>query len=108
MPSPSDYAQPVHPPAKTPLWELLSLALPTVAQMASYTVMNFTDTVMLSRLGLLEPTAAANASLFGFALISVGFGTMWVVNTLVSQAFGREDRTACAQHEGRQLFWLRV
>ena len=98
MPTPSDYAQPIHPPAKPPLWELLALALPTVAQMASYTVMNFTDTVMLSRLGLLEPTAAANASLFGFALISVGFGTMWVVNTLVSQAFGREDRTACAQH----------
>ena len=59
---------------RRPIAELLILALPTVAQMASYTAMNFTDTWMLSRLGLVEPTASANASLFGFALISVGFG----------------------------------
>lgn len=81
-----------------PLGELLVLALPTVAQMASYTVMHFTDTWMLSRLGLVEPTASANASLFGFAITSIGFGTLWVVNTLVSQAFGRGDRAKCGQY----------
>ena len=81
-----------------PLGELLVLALPTVAQMASYTVMHFTDTWMLSRLGLIEPTAAANASLFGFAITSIGFGTLWVVNTLVSQSFGRGDRQRCGQY----------
>lgn len=81
-----------------PLGELLFLALPTVAQMASYTVMHFTDTWMLSRLGLVEPTAAANASLFGFAITSIGFGTLWVVNTLVSQSFGRGDRQRCGQY----------
>jgi MATE family multidrug resistance protein len=78
--------------------ELLVLALPTVAQMASYTVINFTDTLMLSRLGDVEATASGNASLFGFAIISLGFGTMWVVNTLVSQAFGRGDAKACGEH----------
>ena len=85
-------------PDRSPLAELLVLALPTVAQMASYTAMNFTDTWMLSKLGLVEPTASANASLFGFALISVGFGTMWVVNTLVSQSFGRGDARASGQY----------
>lgn len=83
---------------RRPLAELLVLALPTVAQMASYTVMNFTDTWMLSRLGLVEPTASANASLFGFAIISIGFGTLWVVNTLVSQAFGRGDARRCGEY----------
>ncbi len=81
-----------------PLGELLVLALPTVAQMASYTVMQFTDTWMLSKLGIVEPTAAANASLFGFAITSIGFGTLWVVNTLVSQSFGRGDRRRCGQY----------
>ena len=96
-PEPSDYALP-EPRARAPIVELLTLALPTVAQMASYTVMNFTDTWMLSKLGLVEPTASANASLFGFALVSVGFGTMWVVNTLVSQAFGRGDRESAGRY----------
>ena len=96
MPTPLDYAQPVR--TKPPILELLALALPTVAQMGSYTAMNFADTWMLSTLGLIEPTASANANLFGFALISVGFGAMWVVNTLVSQAFGRGDGRACGQH----------
>ena len=81
-----------------PLGELLVLALPTVAQMASYTVMHFTDTLMLSYLGLVEPTASANASLFGFAITSVGFGTLWVTNTLVSQSYGRGDRERCGQY----------
>lgn len=85
-------------PSPSPLRELLTLALPTIAQMASYTVINFTDTYMLSKVGEIEATASGNASLLGFALISIGFGTMWVVNTLVSQAFGRGDTRACGQH----------
>jgi MATE family multidrug resistance protein len=88
----------VPPVAKRPLVELLLLALPTVAQMASYNATQFVDTYMLSRLGEVEATASGNAGLLGFALISLGFGTMWVVNTLVSQAFGRGDHRACGQH----------
>jgi MATE family multidrug resistance protein len=81
----------------------LGLAGPTIAQMASYTVMQFIDTWLLSRYGAnrataLEPTAASNGGMFAFALISVGFGTLTVVNTLVSQSFGRGDRRACGQY----------
>lgn len=108
MPTASDYAQPPHlATTKPPIIELLALALPTVAQMASYTAMNFTDTWMLSKLGDVQATASGNASLFGFALISVGFGTMWVVNTLVSQAYGRGDARACGQHLWAGI-WLGV
>ncbi len=97
MSQPLDYATPAIR-ARRPLWELLVLALPTVAQMASYNATQFTDTYMLSKLGNVEATASGNAGLLGFALISLGFGTMWVVNTLVSQAFGRGDHRACGQH----------
>lgn len=85
------------PPAPRPLWELLSLAAPTVAQMASYTVMQFTDTYMLSRVGNLEATAAGQSGMLAFTIISLGFGVMLVVNTLVSQSAGRGDNRACGQ-----------
>ncbi len=74
--------------------ELLLLAAPTVAQMASYTIAQFTDTVMLARVGTVPATAAANAGLFAFSVISFGVGVLLVVNTLVSQAFGKGDLRA--------------
>ncbi len=88
---------------RTPLAEMLLLAGPTVAQMASYTLMQFIDTWMLSHFGSnkitgLEPTAASNSGMLSFALISIGFGTLMVVNTLVSQCFGRGDRRGCGQY----------
>lgn len=92
-PPPKRVAAPVRP-----LAELLTLAAPTVAQMLGYVLMQFTDTLMLSRLGGVEPTAVGNAGMFAFAIISLGFGTMWVVNTLVSQAFGRGDAPACGRY----------
>ena len=83
-----------------PIAELLGLAMPTVAQMASYTLMQFIDTLMLARVGrgVLEPTAASNAGVLAFAAISLGFGTLMVVNTLVSQSFGRKDFESCGRY----------
>ena len=77
---------------RSPLVELLLFAGPTVAQMASYTVMQFIDTWMLAHVGpgVNEPTAGSNAGMLAFSVISLGMGVMWVVNTLVSQSFGRK------------------
>ncbi|MEL7237797.1 MAG: MATE family efflux transporter, partial [Planctomycetota bacterium] len=90
-----------------PLWELLVLAGPTVAQMLSYTLMQFTDTVMLSRVGDLEALAAANAGGLAAALTGLGFGAMWLVNTLVSQSFGRGDYARCGRYLWQGV-WLGV
>jgi MATE family multidrug resistance protein len=83
-----------------PLVELLRLAGPTVAQMASYTLMQFLDTWMLSRVGdrITAPTAAANSGILAFAVISLGMGVLWVVNTLVSQCYGRRDWDGCGRY----------
>jgi multidrug resistance protein, MATE family len=83
---------------RTPLMELLLLAGPTIAQMASYTTMQFADTWMLSRLGVSEPTAAGNAGLFAFSIIGFGVGVLFCVNTLVSQHFGRKDYHSCGRY----------
>ena len=84
-----------------PIVELLTLAAPTVAQMASYTFMGFIDTVILSRYGgpadVTPTTAAANGGLVAFSVISLGMGVMFIVNALVSQAFGRGDDRLCGR-----------
>src|SRR5204863_5330810 len=83
---------------RRPIVELLALALPTIAQMASYTVMQFADTYMLSRVGDAEATAAGQGGMVAFSLISFGVGVLLVVNTLVSQSFGRGELGACGRY----------
>jgi multidrug resistance protein, MATE family len=80
-----------------PLVELLLLAGPTVAQMASYTVMQFIDTWILSRISDQAATAASNSGIFAFSAIGFGMGTLMVVNTLVSQNFGQRNDRACGR-----------
>lgn len=88
-----------------PLRELLALAGPTIGQMASYTVMQFIDTYLLSRVGEQPATAASNAGGFAFALISFGFGVLWVVNTLVSQKFGEKQFGATGRYLWQGIWW---
>ncbi|HZZ44028.1 MAG TPA: MATE family efflux transporter [Tepidisphaeraceae bacterium] len=90
----------LQPEGRSPLAELLVLALPTVAQMASYTAMQFLDVWMLTRPGVAADsgTAAANAGILTFSVISLGVGTLFIVNTLASQAFGRKDYPACGRY----------
>jgi MATE family multidrug resistance protein len=82
-----------------PLRELLSLAFPTVAQMASYTLMQFIDTWILAKTGnVIALTAAATSGMLAFSAIALGMGVMFVVNTLVSQSFGRADHKECGRY----------
>lgn len=83
---------------RRPIVELLMLALPTVAQMASYTFMQFADRWMLAQVGDWEATAAGTAGLTYFCFLGFGFGVIMIVNTLVSQSFGREDYSATGQY----------
>jgi MATE family multidrug resistance protein len=85
---------------RSPMMELLSLALPTVAQMASYTVMQFLDAWMLARAThhVEGSTAVGNAGMLSFSIISFGMGVLWVVNTLVSQSFGGKRYHECGRY----------
>ena len=84
--------------ARRPIVELLVLAAPAVAQMASYTVMQFIDTLLLTRIGDTEATAGGNGGMIAFAAISVGYGTLLLVNTLASQNFGQKNYQACGRY----------
>ena len=57
--------------------------------------------MILSRYGgradVTPTTAAANGGLVAFSVISLGMGVMFIVNALVSQAFGRGDDRLCGR-----------
>jgi multidrug resistance protein, MATE family len=73
-----------------PLREMLAVAGPTVVTMTSYTLMQFVDKLMASRLGS-DPIyvgAQGHGGLASFVPISIAMGFITVVNTYVSQNFG--------------------
>jgi MATE family multidrug resistance protein len=86
-------------PARRPAAELLTLALPTIAQMASYTVMQFADSLQLAMgAGDAAATAAGMAGFMVFAAMSLAWGALLVVNTLVSQSIGAGNRDAAGRY----------
>lgn len=81
-----------------PIVELLALALPTIAQMASYTIMQFADTLQLAMgAGDVAATAAGMAGFMVFAVQSWAFGALMCVNTLVSQSVGAGQQRDCGR-----------
>lgn len=84
-------AQPT-PSERSPLVEMLVLAAPTVAAMSSFTLMQFLDKLMVSRIGP-DPIyvgAQGNGGLSSWVPISVGFGLLNVINTFVAQNLGNK------------------
>lgn len=97
-------------PAKPtrPLRELLSLAAPTIAQMASYTLMQFIDTWMLSTTGDLEASAAGSSGMFVWTILSFGIGIMFLVNTLCSQSMGQNQPQLAGRYFNQGLWWSAI
>lgn len=71
-----------------PLREMLTVAGPTVATMTSYTVMQFTDKWLVSRLGPEFVGAQGNGGLAAWVPQSIAMGLFGVINTYVSQNMG--------------------
>lgn len=71
-----------------PIVEVWSIAWPTILTMVSFTVMQFVDKLMVSKVGPLEVAAQGNAGSWSFALIATVMGIVTVVNTYVSQYMG--------------------
>jgi MATE family multidrug resistance protein len=87
-----------------PLRDLLRMAAPTVATMASYTVMTFVDGLMASRIGpeAVYVAAQGNGNIASFVPISVVMGVVGVISTFVSQHLGagRPERGAAYAWNG--------
>ncbi|MEO0630313.1 MAG: MATE family efflux transporter, partial [Planctomycetota bacterium] len=75
---------------RSPLAEMLTVALPTIVTMSSFTVMQFVDSLMVSRIGPESHYVAAqgNGGMANWVALSLFFGATSVINTFVSQNLG--------------------
>ena len=83
---------------ETSLRYMLKLAAPMVVEHISFTIMQFVDRIMVSRLGTEALAAVIPAGLVSFLPASFAIGVMTSVNTFVSQSLGRGDRKACSNY----------
>ena len=93
--------------ARHPAREVWSQAWPTVLTMLSYTLMQFVDSLMVSKLGPIEVAAQGNGGIWAFAPQSFLMGFLSVVNTYVSQNMGAGRREVVARYAWAGL-WLAV
>ncbi|MDP7008358.1 MAG: MATE family efflux transporter [Phycisphaerales bacterium] len=81
-----------------PFLEVWSIAWPTILTMVSFTVMQFVDKLMVSKVGPLEVAAQGNAGTWSFAMIATVMGVVTVVNTYVSQNLGAKRPEAGSKY----------
>jgi len=67
---------------------MLRLALPVIAAEIGWISMGLVDTVMVGPLGPAAIGAVGTGSILYFAVMVVGFGTIYALDTFVSQSFG--------------------
>lgn len=74
-----------------PLAEMARIALPSVVTMTSYTLMQFIDTLMVSRITPADPVyvaAQGNGGMLVWQVIAAVLGIVTIINTFVSQHLG--------------------
>ncbi|MFG0275597.1 MAG: MATE family efflux transporter [Phycisphaerales bacterium] len=74
--------------AASPLRELIAIALPAVATMTSYTLMQFVDLRMVADLGADAIAAQGNGGMTVWIPMAALIGTLSIVNTFVAQNLG--------------------
>ena len=77
---------------------MLKLAAPMVVTTISFTVMQFVDRFMVSRLGTEALAAILPAGIISFVPASFVVGAMTSVNTFVSQSLGRGQKRDCSNY----------
>ena len=84
-------------PSRDDLARLLRLALPVAAVQVGFMFMGTVDTIMVGHLSARDLAAVALGNLYFFLTTSLGLGTLFALDPLVSQAFGAGDRAGIAR-----------
>lgn len=88
----------------TSLKYMLRLAAPMVITTVSFTIMQFVDRFMVSRLGTNALAAVLPAGYVSFLPGGFAIGAMTSLNTFVSQSLGRGDRKTCANYYWQAIY----
>ena len=83
---------------ETSLKHMLKLAAPMIVTHISFTIMQFVDRFMVSRLGTEALAAILPAGFMSFVPASFAVGVMISVNTFVSQSLGRGKKKDCSNY----------
>ena len=74
--------------------QIISLSTPVMLSQLSYTAMGIIDTIMVGKVGVVALASVGLGSILFWWLLSLFWGMLAGVNTLVSQAEGANDRRA--------------
>lgn len=108
MSTPPNQALPVR--TQHPLVEMLMIAAPSVVTMTSYTIMQFVDGMMVSKIQPPDPvyvSAQGNGGMAVWLSLSFALGALGVVNTFVSQNLGA-GRPERGSAYGWTVLWISV
>jgi multidrug resistance protein, MATE family len=107
MPRETATLHPVDPARGWGIGEILRLSVPTVLTTVSFTIMQFVDTLMVSRVGEEAMSAQLTGGMASFTSVCFFIGLLWCVSTFASQNLGagRPERAALY---GWQGLWLSV
>ena len=83
---------------ETTLRYMLKLAAPMIVTTISFTIMQFVDRFMVSRLGTEALAAILPAGFISFVPGSFAIGVMTSVGTFVSQSLGRGNKSDCSRY----------
>ncbi|MCC6285437.1 MAG: MATE family efflux transporter [Phycisphaerales bacterium] len=91
---------------RSPLREMLAIALPSVLTMTSYTLMQFVDALMVSRITPRDPVylaAQGNGGMAMWLLASALLGMLFTINAFVAQNLG-----AGTPERGAKYAWAAI
>ena len=83
---------------------MLKLAAPMVATNISFTLMQFVDRFMVSRLGTDALAAILPAGIVSFLPASFAIGVMTSINTFVSQSLGKGQKEHCSKYCWQSIY----
>lgn len=93
-----------HPEYETSLLYMLKLSGPMVVSTVSFTIMQFVDRFMVSRLGTDALAAVLPAGFVSFLPGGFALGAITSLNTFVSQSLGRGEKAECTHYFWQMLY----
>jgi len=86
------------------LREVLTMSWPIILGSFSYTIMQFADMIMVSRLGTDALAAGGSAGVWSYTMGCLIFGTVGCVSTFVAQSLGRGELHNCARYAWQGVY----
>ena len=86
--------------------EIWSIAMPIMLGNLAQTIINFTDTAFLGRLGVVALGASMLAGLFYYVFTTIAMGFAIGIQIIVARRYGEGHKWECHYFLHLSLFWI--